>query len=245
MSNRMKAFVIHGGISLFILILFLVLIFYVWYPEPLARGMRVIYLAGLIVFINNVIAPLLVLMVYKQGKKNLVLDVSIIIFIQLVALCYGMWKIEQGRPAWIVYDLDSFEVVRPVDIEKSKSTNKNTNKYQQVLWHKPKYVAIQLNEEDSKEFTNDVLIMLFGGSRVLQQERYVSLDKIKDQIKQYSQNLDVLSRFNDKPLVEKTLSKYPQATAFVPLKANAVDMTALINKDKGEVVKIVDLRPWK
>lgn len=73
MSNRMKAFVIHGGISLFILILFLVLIFYVWYPEPLARGMRVIYLAGLIVFINNVIAPFLVLMVYKQGKKNLVL----------------------------------------------------------------------------------------------------------------------------------------------------------------------------
>ena len=129
--------------------------------------------------------------------------------------------------------------------QKSKSTNKNTNKYQQVLWHKPKYVAIQLNEEDSKEFTNDVLIMLFGGSRVLQQERYVSLDKIKDQIKQYSQNLDVLSRFNDKPLVEKTLSKYPQATAFVPLKANAVDMVVLINKEKGEVVKIVDLRPWK
>ena len=29
------------------------------------------------------------------------------------------------------------------------------------------------------------------------------------------------------------------------LKANVVDMTVLINKEKGEVVKIVDLRPWK
>ena len=45
--------------------------------------------------------------------------------------------------------------------------------------------------------------------------------------------------------VQEAISKYPQATGFVPLKANAVDMTVLINKDKGEVVKIVDLRPWK
>ena len=52
-------------------------------------------------------------------------------------------------------------------------------------------------------------------------------------------------KYNDSNIVDKVLSKYPQATAFVPLKANALDMTVLINKEKGEVVKIVDLRPWK
>jgi len=41
------------------------------------------------------------------------------------------------------------------------------------------------------------------------------------------------------------LQPVSQATAFLPLKANAVDMTVLINKEKGEVIKIVDLRPWK
>lgn len=62
------------------------------------EGWRVIYLAGLIVFINNVIAPLLVLMVYKQGKKKFSIRWQVLLyFIQLVALCYGMWKIEQGR----------------------------------------------------------------------------------------------------------------------------------------------------
>ncbi len=45
-------------------------------------------------------------------------------------------------------------------------------------------------------------------------------------------------------MVEKTLAKYPKATAFLPMKASAVDMTVLINK-QGEVVKIVDLRPWQ
>ena len=55
----------------------------------------------------------------------------------------------------------------------------------------------------------------------------------------------LLKQYNNVKQVDSILSKYPQATSFVPLKANAVDMTVLINKDKGEVVKIVDLRPWK
>lgn len=64
-------------------------------------------------------------------------------------------------------------------------------------------------------------------------------------MKQRTKNLKDLNKYNDVQQVERIVSKYPQATGFVPLKANAVDMTVLINKDKGEVVKIVDLRPWK
>lgn len=45
--------------------------------------------------------------------------------------------------------------------------------------------------------------------------------------------------------VNTIIKKYPQADSLVPLKANAVDMVVLMNKEKGEVVKIVDLRPWK
>ena len=43
--------------------------------------------------------------------------------------------------------------------------------------------------------------------------------------------------------MEKILAKYPQATAFLSMKANVVDMTVLIDQ-KANVVKIVDLRPW-
>ncbi len=44
--------------------------------------------------------------------------------------------------------------------------------------------------------------------------------------------------------MRKILAKYPQATGYIPLKANAVDMTVLVNKETGVVIKIVDLRPW-
>ncbi len=45
--------------------------------------------------------------------------------------------------------------------------------------------------------------------------------------------------------LKRYLPSIQKRIVFVPLKANAVDMTVLINKEKGEVVKIVDLRPWK
>ena len=92
----------------------------------------------------------------------------------------------------------------------------------------------------------DFFAEVMGGiSLALRPERYVDLNQVKSLIQQRSQDLELLKNFNDSDQVVKVLAKYPMATAFAPLKANAVDMTVLINKDKGEVIKIVDLRPWK
>ena len=38
--------------------------------------------------------------------------------------------------------------------------------------------------------------------------------------------------------------KNPQADAWIALSAPVQDMVVLIDKEKGEVIKIVDLRPW-
>ena len=62
-------------------------------------------------------------------------------------------------------------------------------------------------------------------------------------MQQCAQKLELLQQYNNKADVEKILAKYPQATAFLPMKASAVDMTVLIDQ-KANVVKIVDLRPW-
>ena len=76
-------------------------------------------------------------------------------------------------------------------------------------------------------------------------ERYLDFAQTEPKIKQRAKSLDMLKQYNDAKDVDVILSQYPEANAFAPLKANVVDMTVLINKDKGEVVKIVDLRPWK
>ena len=117
--------------------------------------------------------------------------------------------------------------------------------YQQPSWFKPQFVGVAF-AKDNNVRSDEMFQELFAGISISQKpERYVPLIEVKTQIQQRAQNLELLKQFNDQQSVQKILAKYPMATAFAPLKANAVDMTVLINKEKGEVVKIVDLRPWK
>jgi hypothetical protein len=243
MSSRLKFFLSHLAISFVIAFFVIGIVFFVWYPYPLAKAAGVTQLFLMMLTIDVIIGPLLGLIVYKQGKKTLKMDLGVIILLQIAALCYGIYSIEQGRPVWLAYNVDNFQLIRKNEILED-GLQKALPQYQQTSWLKPQYVGVEL-AKDIQTRNDDTFAEALGGISIAQKpERYVPLDKVKKQIQQHAQNLDALYQFNDKASVEKTLSKYPQATAFVPLKANAVDMTVLI-KETGEVVKIVDLRPWK
>ncbi|WP_445404251.1 TfpX/TfpZ family type IV pilin accessory protein [Acinetobacter vivianii] len=244
MSKRLKFFLSHLAISFFIALIVVGVVFFVWYPYPLAKAVGVTHIFLMMLAIDVIIGPLLGLLVYKEGKKSLKMDLSIIILIQVLALGYGVYSIAQGRPAWLAYYVDRIQLVRNNEIL-DQNIEKALPQYQQPSWLKSQFVGVEFAKESSAR-KNDMFAEVLGGISIAQKpERYVPLDKVKKQIQQRAQNLDVLNQFNEKAVVQKTLAKYPQATAFVPLKANAVDMTVLINKEKGEVVKIVDLRPWK
>lgn len=59
-----------------------------------------------------------------------------------------------------------------------------------------------------------------------------------------SQDVALLNNYNESIEVGNILKRYPQADSFLPLKANAIDMTVLTDSNTGKVIKIVDLRPW-
>ncbi|MGB5885513.1 MAG: TfpX/TfpZ family type IV pilin accessory protein [Acinetobacter venetianus] len=243
MSKRIKFFISHLIISFFVALIVIGCVFFIWYPSPLAKAVGVTHIFLMMLAIDVIIGPLLGLLVYKEGKKSLKMDLSIIILIQIIALVYGVYSIAHGRPAWLAYNIDRFELVRNNEILREQITQAGTQ-YQQPSWLKPQFVGVEF-AKDKNIRSDDMFAEVLGGISIAQKpERYVPLDKVKNQIQQRAQNLDVLKQFNDNALVEKILFSYPQATAFVPLKANVVDMTVLINKEKGEVVKIVDLRPW-
>lgn len=242
MSKRLKFFLSHLTISFGIALCIVSLVFFVWYPSPLAQAVGVTHIFLMLLTIDVIIGPILGFIVYKEGKKTLKMDLTVIILLQIAALGFGIYSIEQGRPAWIAYTVDRFELIKKNEVFEYNIT-KALPQYQHVSWFKPQFVGVQF-AKDSETRNDDMFAELAGVSIAQKPERYVPLDKVKKQIQQHAQNLDALNQFNDKASVEKTLSKYPQATAFIPLKANVIDMTVLINKEKGEVVKIVDLRPW-
>ncbi|MEQ1417480.1 TfpX/TfpZ family type IV pilin accessory protein [Acinetobacter indicus] len=242
-TKRKKFFLSHLIISISLALLVIGLVFFIWYVSPLATAVGVTHIFLMMLAIDVIVGPLLGLLVYKQGKKSLKFDLTVIIAIQISALLYGVYSIEQGRPAWLVYNVDRFELVRKNELVDT-NIQQAQPQFQKPSWFKPQYVATEF-AKDTQQRNDEMFAEVFSGISIAQRpERYVELTQAKNQIQQRALPLVELQRYNPKTDVEKTLAKYPKADAWLPLKANAVDMVVLLNKETAEVIKIVDLRPW-
>lgn len=76
-----------------------------------------------------------------------------------------------------------------------------------------------------------------------QLKNYVSLISQNKQLILQSKPLKDLYNFNDILKLKKILSKNIMLQQAGTSKTNGIDMVVLLN-DNGEVIKIVDLRPW-
>ena len=244
MSKRLKFFFSHLSISFLIALLVIGLVFFVWYPAPLAKAVGVTNIFLMMLAIDVIVGPILGWLVYQEGKKTLKFDLSVIILIQIAALCYGVFSIEQGRPAWLVYNVDRFELVRKNELVDT-NIQQAQPQFQQPSWFKPQYVATEF-AKDIQQRNDEMFAEVLGGISIAQRpERYVELTQVTTQIQQRALPLKELEQYNPKTDVEKTLAKYPKADAWLPLKANAVDMVVLVHKESASIIKIVDLRPWE
>ncbi len=133
MSKRLKFFLGHLAISFFSALIVVGVVFFIWYPSPLAKAIGVTHIFLMMLAIDVIIGPLLGLLVYKEGKKSLKMDLSIIILIQIIALGYGVYSIAQGRPVWLAYNVDRFELVRNNEIL-TEQIAQASPQYQQPSW---------------------------------------------------------------------------------------------------------------
>src|SRR5690554_2696262 len=142
MQNRIKAFLYHLTLSILILSFTSYLFFYIWYPAPLytATGITKIFL--LLLAVDVVLGPLLTLIVYKAGKKTLIMDLTVIALLQLSALGYGAWTVAEGRPAWLVFGGDRLELVRIPDIDQRNIGTQAL--YSTPAWTGPQWVGADL-----------------------------------------------------------------------------------------------------
>lgn len=243
MSKRIKFFFGHLSISLMIALIAIFMVFYIWYPAPLAKANSVSYIFIMMLAIDVVIGPLLILLVYKEKKRTLKFDLGVIILIQISAFLYGFHTIAQGRPAWLVFYHDRFDQVRAIDVD-SSNLSLAQEKFRSIPLFGVEYAAVTFSA-DTKIRQEDTLKELKGITLAERPERYLFLDQITNQINEKSQSIKLLEEFNNKEKVESVLKEYPQANAWLPLKATDIDMVILINKNSSGIIGIVDLRPWK
>lgn len=242
-SKRSRFFLWHFLISICISLISLFWVFHVWYPSPLAKATDVTHIFLMLLTIDVILGPILGFIVYKEKKKTLKFDLTFIFLLQLFALGYGLFSISQARPVWIAYNVDRFELVRINDIIEN-NLDQVRSEYKKPTWFKPKFVGVEISK-NIEEKNQNLFEEVFGGISIAQRpERYVDLNLVKKKMQERALSLNQLEQYNAKAEVKKALIKYPNADAWLPLKANALDMVVLINKEKAEVVKVVDLRPW-
>lgn len=231
MNFRLKCFGYHLLISLLIAVLTLFIVFHLWYPSPLDEALGVADIFLLLLCIDVIIGPLLTLVVAQHGKKSLKMDLAVIGILQMLALSYGLYIVAQGRPAWLVYNNNRFEIVQAYEAVPSpdSANNELPLSFTGPIWGaviEPLPASVKRSEAFYQQ------AFLQGYESALAEGRINSMP------------VEVLRRFNKADEVDRVLGLYPQAKGFIPITGKEKSMVVLVDDSIGELIAIVDLSPW-
>lgn len=244
MGLRIRAFSIHLAGSLVLASLAMLWVFLVWYPAPLDKAIGVGNVFLVLLGVDVVIGPLLTLVVYKAGKPSLRFDLATIVCLQLSAFCYGFWTVAEGRPAWLVFNADRFDLVQVYQIDTRKLDSAEFE-YRRPAWLGPQWVFAQ-RPVDNEQRNQIMFEAMFSGVDIAQRpEMYRPLAEAAELIRKHAQPLPGLDKFNPPATVAEILARWPEADAFLPMMAREHPVTVLINKASATVVAVVDLNPWQ
>jgi len=242
MLSRIKAFLVHVAVSAFIGLITLWLVFFAWYPAPLEQALGVTQIFLLLLIVDIILGPCLTFLVFKPGKKKLVFDLAIICLFQVSALGYGIWAVFSARPAWLVFNVDRFDVVQAVDID-ARKIDEAWPEFRTASWFSPRWVgAIQPEVSEQRQAVMFEAI-LYGSDIAHRPNLYRPLSSFSEQIKKKAMSLEKLRSFNNEEAVRKKLASWPEAKYWVPLKAREKSMVVLLTED-ASVLGIAELNPW-
>ena len=239
MRSRGKAAGIHFLISFGIVATLLFACFVIWFWPPVFCATGLLGLVWLILLVDLCAGPLATFVVWKKGKKGLLFDLVVIAAIQSLFLGYGIYTVSESRPAFYVFVVDDFELVsaaaviwpvRQVDMRLG-------------FFSTPAYVGAKFSEDPAIRKAQQEAEMFSGISLARRPEAYVSIESRAGDLVSKARSLEQLVAYNSQNKMRDILGLYPSAAGYLPLKANAEDMTVLIDQH-GKVLGMVDLRPW-
>lgn len=239
---RLRYFLSHLLISVLVAGISLFLIFGIWYPAPLHRALGVGELVILMLAIDVILGPLLTLVLAKEGKKGLKMDLVLIGMVQLSALFYGLYTVNEGRPVAIAFDINRFEIVINHTV-KGDGSRQMLQQYQNEQSTRIPVVSIRpaKNEEEQAKRMKDELennIMTNANPAL-----YESVAQNIDIIKQTMKPIDRFAKLNGER-ADEILEQHPNADGFLPLAGSAKTLTVLVDTKNKQFVAVVDANPW-
>jgi hypothetical protein len=248
-GERLAAAAIHLLLSVFAAAIVLAVVFLGWYPSPLDRLVGVGTVLLMMLGVDVVLGPLCTAIVFDRSKKGLKTDLAVIASIQIAALLFGVWTVHQGRPAWIVFAKDRFELVAPAEVAQPYRDSAADNASARMGWLRPRYVAAQLpfSEQERSRILLDSIatgrdiqhIPTLYGPYALQAreavDRSLPISRLRALNPDRSAEITALLQRVGRP--ESQLR-------YLPIGGPASDGVAVIDAVDGKVLAIAALVPW-
>lgn len=242
--NRFKAAAIHLGINLVVGICLLALMFGLWYPGGYFALMGGSVLLYIILGVDLCLGPLLTLVVYKQGKKSLKFDLTVIALLQVAALIYGTNVMFQSRPVFNVFEGDVFKVTLASQLQdKALLARAKDVAWRHLSLTGPVLVAA-VAPTDPKERQEMVFSAAAGLDWNVFPSLYVSYDsqrnealrrakplaKLRQISTDSSQKIDTFLKSKNKPIED---------FVYLPIVMGFTSMTAVLDAKNADFVEII------
>lgn len=248
LSLSFKPALIHLGLSALVAAAAMSLIFLLWYPGALAGAQGVSRLVMIMIVVDVVIGPLITLIVYAPGKKSLLFDLMVVAAMQTVALLYGLKAIESGRPAYVVFNVDRFDVIAVKEV--LPDSLERAAPELQISWLGPKWAVANLPADPAQR--SQILFSAVSGGADLPQmpEFFVPMEGERPQMLKRLHPLEELRKLNsdlrDDAAWQGLLDgfgKEGSELGYLPMAANARDGAVILDAKTGEVLGIRLLTP--
>lgn len=107
------------GLSVLVAALVATVILGLWFPYPFRELSGGQHLFWIMVGVDVVCGPILTALLFNptKSRRELTLDLSLVAFLQLVAMLYGLYSISLARPVVLAFEADRLVAVSAAEID--------------------------------------------------------------------------------------------------------------------------------
>jgi hypothetical protein len=241
--TRWQASGLHLLISIAIAAAVVALLLLVWYPGPLFEAMGGRGLLFILIGVDVVLGPLITLIIFKQGKRGLKLDLAIIGAVQLAALLYGVHVMYLARPAFIAYVKGQLQVAIAAELAPERLAQAKYPQFRRPPFGKPVFVATDIPNDPASQ--NELVDAVLAGQDVQHFPKYyVPYSERTREILAGSQPLERIRKTEPETgrIIDAYLAhsgKKESDLRYVPLRGREAWIAVLIDARTAEPVKLL------
>jgi hypothetical protein len=219
------------------------LIFYLWYPDDYAQMVGGLDLFLLVCGVELVLGPALSFIIYnpRKSRRELLLDYSLVGFVQLAALTFGIHSTFIARPVFTVFVKDRFEIVTQADIQDDLSSVPSA--LMPLSWSGPKLITVEF-PTDSRQSSEILFSALAGKDIHLMPQYYRPLPR--GEAAEASGSIPELAARVGDPKFRSQLAAFASAEDFgwLPVMTRSGVWTAVLDRQTGNVVDYLPYDPF-